>query len=56
MAATEHNRNIVNLQAPMSKLGERFGLGIYMYFDFIKFLSIANFFVLILGTKVQALV
>ena len=51
MAATEHNRNIVNIQAPIEKLSERFGLGVYMYFDFIKFLSYSNFFIFLLGNR-----
>ncbi len=50
MAATEHDRSAVGFSSSKTQLGDRFGVGIYLYFDFIRYITATNIVLLILGT------
>ena len=49
MAATEHNRNAIRTSATKKQIGERFGIGIYLYFDFIRYITFTNLVLFVLG-------
>ena len=48
-AYVEHRRSKLPLGVPLSKIQDKFGVGMYLYFDFVKYLTYNNILLTILG-------